>query len=404
MLNPILPPLLSVCLACVAATTLPSTAPSPTAEARRRLAEGDAELRPAWDALRARADALLDRGPWSVVDNDFVPPSGDNHDYASFGSYWWPDPDKPDGLPYVRRDGLLNPETDARSDNHALLNTAEAARVLSLAYVLGGDERYARRAALVLRQCFLDEATRMNPHLRYGQAISGITEGRGIGIIDTKALLDVVDAARLLEQEDAPGWSEADAAGLRAWCAAYLDWLRTSDLGRDESRTTNNHGTYYDAQVASLALFVGRDDVARRVLTEAVARRLDVQVNPNGSQPKELARTRSWDYSTMNLLGLMRLAELGERAGVDLWHAPAPDGGEPLLKRAADYLAPYADPAVAWPHEQILALDRGRLLHPLLMARRAYGGYGRALGALPAGVWARPEALVCAAPAGDAMK
>ena len=50
-------------------------------------------------------DLSLSDGPWSVMDKQHVPPSGDKHDYMSLGPYWWPDPDKPDGLPYIRRDG-----------------------------------------------------------------------------------------------------------------------------------------------------------------------------------------------------------------------------------------------------------------------------------------------------------
>ena len=59
------------------------------------------EYRPALDALRADANRALDIAPQSVMDKKALPPSGDRHDYMSLGSYWWPNPDTADGLPYV---------------------------------------------------------------------------------------------------------------------------------------------------------------------------------------------------------------------------------------------------------------------------------------------------------------
>ena len=54
-------------------------------------------------ALRQKADALLDAPFLSVVDRRLHAPSGNLHDYASMGPYWWPDPDTENGLPYILR-------------------------------------------------------------------------------------------------------------------------------------------------------------------------------------------------------------------------------------------------------------------------------------------------------------
>src|SRR5215831_17811958 len=61
------------------------------------------------EALIKAADRALEQKPLSVVDKKKVPPSGDKHDYLSQAPYWWPDPSKPDGLPYIRRDGETIP-------------------------------------------------------------------------------------------------------------------------------------------------------------------------------------------------------------------------------------------------------------------------------------------------------
>src|SRR4051812_27315839 len=57
------------------------------------------------------ADAALKAPLFTVTSKTRVPPSGDKRDYMSLGPYWWPNPETSDGLPYVRRDGMVNPES-----------------------------------------------------------------------------------------------------------------------------------------------------------------------------------------------------------------------------------------------------------------------------------------------------
>ena len=209
----------------------------------------------------------------SVMDKQKLPPSGDKHDFVSYGPYWWPDPKKPDGLPYIRRDGEVNPESRGpATDYHAMGRMADAVKTLALAYFLSHDEAYAAHAARLLRAWFLDPATRMNPNLNFGQAIPGVCEGRGVGIIDTVSLLPIPDATLVLLPSAA--WTDADQQGLRDWFAAYLQWLLTSKNGKDEAAAENNHGTWYDAQVAALAIYVGRPEIARQTLQTAQTTRI----------------------------------------------------------------------------------------------------------------------------------
>jgi hypothetical protein len=337
---------------------------------RARQLIGDASrLRPAYDRLVREADAALLLGPFSVMDKPRTPESGDKHDYMSMGPYWWPDTTKPGGLPYIRRDGERNPELANGYDAPRFGAMTGAVTTLALTYYFSGDEKYAQRAALLLRTWFLDPATRMNPHLRYGQRIPGITEGRAAGIIETRRLVDLVDAIGMLERS--PSWTDADARGMRDWMAAYRGWLLTSDIGKEEQRAQNNHGTWYDAQIAALALFTGDTMLARSTIEGSKTRRIAAQIMADGRQPYELARTRSLGYSVMNLEGLCRLAELGRHVGVDLWSYRSPRGGS--LRKALDYVAPYADPAVTWGSEQITPNAPDFLVLLLLRARVAFG-------------------------------
>jgi hypothetical protein len=303
--------------------------------------------------IRRDADEALEDGPWSVMDKPLIPPSGDKHDYYSIGPYWWPDPAKADGLPYIRRDGETNPDRE-KYDNNGMGRMRSAVEALARGWYFTGEPAYAERVALLLRTWFLDAETRMNPHLQYGQAIPGICDGRPIGIIDTAGLITLVDAVGLLESAEA--WTDDDQQQLQAWFREYVTWLLTSEHGKGESQTKNNHAVWYDAQVASFALYAGDTDTAHRVLAEVGPRRIATQIEPDGRMPLELARTKSFDYTSMNLRGFLHLARLGEHVGVDLWGYRSDDGRS--IEAALDWFAPFVAGEREWTFQQIRRLNR----------------------------------------------
>ena len=343
--------------------------PRTLAATRQKIRSGDKSFDAPLRKLEEDARKALGAGPFSVTSKAVAPPSGDRHDYMSQAPYFWPDPKRPNGLPYVRRDGERNPEINKITDHREMDGMADAVSTLALAYFLKGEEAYAAKAAALLRAWFLDPATRMNPHLEYGQFIPGVNTGRGIGLIETRGLTRVVDAVGLIGGSKA--WSGSDQRGVEDWFDRFLRWMLESRHGRDERAAKNNHGTYYDVQVVSYALFLGKRDLAKRVVEEARAGRIAAQIEPDGKQPLELARTRAWSYSVGNLDGLVTLAELGERLDVDLWRYKTADGRG--IRRALEYLYPFAVGGQKWPHRQ-LGEWPPQMLFPVM--RRAGGRYG----------------------------
>ena len=346
---------------------------SPTRLEELKAAEATSELGAAREEAIAEADAVLEEGAtYSVT---FQTPEGRPHedwtpnDFYSMGPYWWPNPDTENGLPYVHRDGEVNPEFREANDRHAFRAFVADVRSVALAYALTDEEKYAEHAVKLLRVWFLDEETRMKPHMRYAQAIPGRTTGRGIGIIDTHRNAFLVDKILLLR--GAESYTSGVEAELVSWYEEYLDWLIEHPQGQDEAAMGNNHGTSYDVQVLSIGRFVGRDDWARDWIETVTKERFDEQIEDDGRMPAELQRTRSWNYTTGNLRHLTNLCIIAERLGMDLFHYPSAES--PAFKAALDFALPYADREDEWPYEQIVDWDASRMRHPAVAAASVYG-------------------------------
>ena len=319
------------------------------------------------DSLKKQADRSLTMNPVSVMDKQFTPVSGNKHDYMSQAPYFWYDSTKPNGLPYMRKDGVRNPEIYKITDRTYLGNLENATRSLSLAWYITGDKKYADKSADLLRTWFLNESTKMNPNLEYGQAIPGVNTGRGIGLIETVALIGIADAASLLEGSGS--WTEVDHSSLQKWYSQFLNWMLTSKNGKDEHAAKNNHGTWYYAQVIDFALFTGDNDKAKQ-LAEESKKRLDSQLTKEGKQPLELERTNGLGYSTMNLRGWFTVATLAEKTGVNLWTYQTSKSAD--LRTAFDWLIPYALGEKKWEYQQISRYNKNEIYPLLLQASSAF--------------------------------
>lgn len=292
--------------------------------------------------LLPQAEALLAAKPRTIAAIPAPRSPAGPQDYYSEGDYWWPDPANPGGS-YIRRDGRSNPD---KFDGHrdALIAFGRTVPALAALWDLTGEARFADAAMRHLHAWFVDPETRMNPNLNHAQAIIGVNSGRAIGVIDTLQIVEVARAAALFARDEALGYA-AIRAGVEGWFAEYLTWLTTSPFGMTERDEKNNHGTCWLLQAASFATLLGRTDIlddARRRLRTII---VPTQIEPDGRQPLELARTKAYAYSLFNLDVLAAAAWLlGGRELID-WKTP--DGRS--IGGAIAWMAPYIADKTKWP-------------------------------------------------------
>jgi hypothetical protein len=328
----------------------------------------DANKVEALKLLLKKADKVLEEAKvYSVMDKKQMPPSGDKHDYMSTGPYWWPDPTKPDGLPYIKKDGLRNPTYYDITDSQEINKVEDGALTLALAYYFTREKKYAKFASKLIKTWFLDTETRQNPNLNFGQGIPGLNTGRGTGIIETRDVYRVQDAAILIQET--PNWSKENHEALKKWFSDYLTWMLESPIGKDEADSNNNHGTFYSEQVIAFALFSERPEVALNEI-EIFKNRMESQLKSDGSQPFELARTKSWNYVNMNLYGYFLIAKLAENAKIQLWNQQISEGKN--MKQALDWIVPYLKNEKIWEYEQIQKIGFGETIKILKYASKKY--------------------------------
>lgn len=321
------------------------------------------------DFERARvlkfAEASLNEPPGSVTAARCERSAGGPHDFYSEGDYWWPDPKNPNG-PYIQRDGMTNPNNFV-AHRHAMVRLSRITAALAAAHRITGDVKYAQAASRHLRVWFLDEATRMTPHLLFAQAIKGRNTGRGIGIIDTIHLAEVVQSVRVLEA--AKALVESDARSLKKWFADYLLWINTHPYGQDERKALNNHGTCWVMQAAAFAKLAGDAKVLDQCRDLFVAKLLPDQVESDGRFPREISRTKPYCYSLFNLDVMGIAAHILTTPGRNLWTAANAKGGS--LKKAMEFHYPFIADKSKWPYKpDVMYYD----LFPVRMPALLFGG------------------------------
>lgn len=328
--------------------------------------DADAAMR---RTLSEQADAFMSGPGYSVADKTVPAFSGNRRDYISLSVYDWPNPDTPDGLPWIHRDGVRNPET-LKYDAPRLVEFCRAVGTLVSAGRLTGECKYAERAGFLLRRWFLDPETAMTPHLNYAQFVPGVESGSPWGLIDAHFFCRLNESVRSLEFNRC--WTENDRKAYDAWMTEYFFWLISNPLPVKEEGAPTNHGTWYDVQFVSTALLLGRVNLARRQLREKSIPRLSVQLLREGGQPFEMARTLSLSYSVFNLTAWSWLSLYARKLGIELWTTPSDDNG--TLEKAFRLLLPFLTGKEKWIHTQLTPVNRAEADRLIALAARLTPG------------------------------
>jgi len=304
----------------------------------------------AYHELIAIANEELNKKTNPVTNKTQTPPSGDLHDYMSIAPYRWPNPDTADGFPWIVRDGVINPMT--RGDNTDKVRLSEmfyALDNLSMAYYFSDNIKYAHKAKFILKIWFIDDATKVNPNINYGQGIPGEVEGRRAGMIEWRSISTVINTIQILASKNVLNTEEMQV--LNSWLMKYYTWVKTNKMGVENDNGKQNHSTCYDYQLVGLARYLGLNPDAKSRLEAAKTKRIATQIKPDGEQPGELGRTKSVHYSSMNLRIMTFVAEMGIPLDVDLWNYSTHDGRS--MKKAFEFLRPFAEGKEKWPYKQI---------------------------------------------------
>ena len=294
--------------------------------------------------LRA-ADKYLGEKPIGITAYHSDRSAGGPHDYFSEADYFWPDPANPGG-PYINRDGQSNP---GNFNDHrlALIRLSLQMPTLVAAWKITGQKKYAAHAADHLRTWFVTPATRMNPNLEYAQAVHGRSTGRNYGIIDTLHLVEVARAIAVMQPSGA--LSSADNAAVFAWFRDYLTWLTTSERGKQERDTKNNHATTWLMQAAEFAHLTSNAEVTTDCRNRLRTIIIPNQIAPDGSFPQELARTKPYSYSLFNLDAVATCCQILTTPADNLWAFETPDHRG--IHRAIDFMVPFIRDKASWPYK-----------------------------------------------------
>lgn len=297
---------------------------------------------PAYAALKTtiikKADGFVSRKPLAVTDKT-ITRSGDPHNYESMAIYYWPDPTKVDGLPYIVKDGAHNPEYKEYNFS-ALLELVVRLRYLSVAYRTTRDMKYHDAFCRQLDTWFIDDETYMYPQLLYSQIKPGHNNGLGCaaGILDAYQFVEVIESIRLVHQTKSIGRSRH--RNLRAWFRELAEWIDNSEQGHGAAAFTNNIGVAHDITLYAMYSFAKKKRLANRAIANFETERIDAQIEDDGRQPRELERPRALTYSVANLQYFVDYCALTQTTS-------------PRVNNAIEYLQQFIGNRDAFPYQEV---------------------------------------------------
>ncbi len=327
--------------------------------------------------LLDRADELCLQDGQSVTDKVFVPPSGDKRDFVSLSLYFWPDPGKPDGKPYIAKDGYRNPEGD-EYDHIPMKRMVGGVDHLVLAWEVTRERKYAESACRWLRRWFIDPETAMNPNMNWAQFIPGKdmfgklgpgdypiryiqdpVTGEGLftsfgGTIEASCLIIVPELINLLNHGGFLTVKEFMA--LRQWFSKFLTWLKDSVPGNDARMCRNNHAAWFCAYAGYAAVLAGNNESIAEILGGFLPSCLKKQIRKDGAQPEELQRPASFGYTMFSLTAFCDATLLVRQYAPDLFSSNTAQNA--LLRQGIDFVLPYCLGEAEWGYPDLHGAKR----------------------------------------------
>ncbi|KIY72781.1 chondroitin AC/alginate lyase [Cylindrobasidium torrendii FP15055 ss-10] len=241
--------------------------------------------------------------------------------------------------PYKTRDGKVNPDVRKLNGPGAINDFSQMSIYDAMAFVITRSGGYVDSLVKSIQTFYIDDATRMNPHMEYGQVRRGPgkegQQGSFAGILDGRGHIKTVNAIMLVKALHPKAWTNDIDKAVNQWMAEYTDWMTKSSLGKKALTRPNNHGTFFAAQLAATKLVIGDTNGARDVINHFFDNEFQDQISSSGEQPFEAVRTRPFHYRCFNLEGLIVLAKIAEEVGVDVWSKRSKRGA--TIQDAVDF-------------------------------------------------------------------
>lgn len=308
------------------------------------------------------ANKYLTIDPVPITSSSCERSLGTINDFYSEGDYWWPNPENPDS-PYVRRDGLTNPD-NFKDHRIAMRNMSIYVASLTAAYKITKQKQYAEQAVRNLRTWFVEEKTRMNPNMNYAQAIKGICPGRGVGLIDGIHLVEPARAVSVLHKME--GIDAHSYNKIVIWFEEFINWMTTHEYGVDERERKNNHGSAWVMQLAEYARLTNNEIQLEYCRDRFKNTLLPNQMAEDGSFPMELKRTKPYGYSLFNIDILSTVCKILSTPANNLWEYKL--SGEFGMEEGLEFIYPFIKDKTKWKlPPDVMYWEEWPVRHPSLL-------------------------------------
>ncbi|EUC53702.1 alginate lyase [Rhizoctonia solani AG-3 Rhs1AP] len=241
--------------------------------------------------------------------------------------------------PYKPRDGKVNPDTREIKNPAYVIQMSQSVLWNAIAAVASGSKLYEKSAVDFINAFFLDNKSRMNPKVEFGQVVRGppgTQAGSYMGVLDMRSLVKVVNAVLVLRETQSSYWTQDLDVKMKTWATQYVQWVEASSVGKKAARAANNHGSFYPNQIAALKILSEDIPGARLVLQSYFDNQFQDQIVASGEQPLEAVRTRPFHYRCFNLEAIITNAKLGDYIGINYWSVRTKYGA--TIQTAVDYL------------------------------------------------------------------